>query len=476
MQSATIRGATSGRRRSPTPSWVLGLVIALALTLAACSSTTTHSGPTATPHLASGQTGIFVSVADASKVGTPTQTPSGKLVTLHAGDASPVWSVPTHDIATPLLFDNGTLFAGLERVTSGSGSPPTSAVEAVRASDGAQLWLVDQGTSFLTPIAADASAVYVVDLDLSGQQSELRALRIADGQDIWSDPLPVSPAGAIGGLGIGAPSIGVLAEGTIYLCCALGTLPSGMPQSTMSAIRTSDGKQLWSVSLSGEFSSPVVSNGTMYMSGLTIDTSTGPGGPRPETPTVVAVRTSDGSQLWSHPLAANANLEGLSPLAVTDTAVCIAITVQSAATPGPGAPPLTSSLIALNPTTGAQVWSVPATGIANSLLADNGTLYLSGLDLTSTPGGPGGPPQTGTLAAYQSSDGKQLWSQPQSHGVARIIGTESGSLVALGVTQNPSQPQTVTGYVETLAATDGSSQWKYTITGGGPVAAAVGAE
>lgn len=430
---------------------VLGLLTLLGLVLlSACGSSGASVTPTVTPFLQSGQSAIFASfVTVSSKNGTPGSAPQGKLLALRVGDTKPAWSIPLDGVATSVLSSNGTLYLAGVSASNATSSAQAGTVEARRMSDGTRIWhSTADATASL--IAADSTAIYASTAGPQSPQGEVVALRASDGQRIWSTSsvgLPVG-AGALGG--------GALADGTLYF--AGNAFSSSGPGGTVTALRASDGKTLWSAPISGEVNPPVLSGGTVYVSALAVN-----GNKQPSGLSVTALRATDGTPLWSKSLAAGSQAEAFSPVVASATAVFVAYAVQTVGSTSP-----TTAVLALDPATGSQLWSEPGAGVPSSLFSDGSALYVSSI---SAGGAPSGGAVGGALTAYQASDGKQIWSQQGAY--SRIVGPLNASIVALGVIEG-SDPSQVTGTIETLSPQDGSAQWTYSASGEGPVAAAIG--
>ncbi|HST90008.1 MAG TPA: PQQ-binding-like beta-propeller repeat protein, partial [Ktedonobacterales bacterium] len=103
----------------------------------------------------------------------------------------------------------------------------------------------------------------------------------------------VSDGGVAWGYGSSSFAAGqAYANGVVYVT----SQSRGSQPATLIALRATDGKQLWSVGLDlpGVWP-PVSANGTVYVSD-----DDGPAGQNPRPGLVYAIRVTDGSVLWKH--------------------------------------------------------------------------------------------------------------------------------------------------------------------------------
>jgi outer membrane protein assembly factor BamB len=273
-------------------------------------------------------------------------------------------------------------------------------VQALNARDGSQMWTFTvrtgvAGKAYNDPpgLAAGQGYVYVA-LD------RLYCLRARDGATVWSDPDPLTVNLAAG-------------PDAVYAV-----------QSALYALSSRDGTQLWSFGANASaMPAPVLADGIIYLLGY--DTQT----------TVMAIRASDGAELWQSPGPGGGWLacDGKTVCAVSGVGPGVQISgnagpipsqmwtyrasdgkllYRSAANAGYSLPPVMSGgmafaltagdghtpskLHAVDPGNGRAVWSYP--GASTGLAAARGTIYTSSPD--------------GSLIALNASDGTAVWQCP----------------------------------------------------------------
>jgi len=434
----------------------------LVILLTGCSGSTAKATPTSTPFLSAGQVAIILSTrseeSKPSPSGTPgvpptPQAPKGKLSALRASDGTVMWSMSTDGTIASVVSTNGTVYAGVVATTASA--PIQTTLLALHVADGSQVWTHHAETTEL-PLAAGTGALYIASVDPGTQQIRVQALQASDGHALWTVPLQGTPVSAFGGSGVGA----VLESGTLYFSL-LTKQPTGS-QVQIAALRTSDGKTLWTTPPVGQFFapgqlfSPVVSNGTVYAESLEIGDPTGRTPPTPTT-SIIAWRASDGTQLWKHVLGAGVVPSGPGGLTASAHAVYTATTVAS---PGPSGPP-SGAIIALDPASGMQQWRADASGVVQGLFATESAVYAAALSFN--PLIPSSPP-TATMSAYGPSDGKQIWTHPVLNGILQGHFEATSSSIYLPVISKGGGPEPA-GVFDALSATDGSVQWTSPIDG-----------
>jgi outer membrane protein assembly factor BamB len=291
-------------------------------------------------------------------------------------------------------------------------------------------------TATPTTTAQAHSALYVIATNqgLAGPTSAtVSALGLSDGTQLWQDQLSAqSVTAALGG-------------GTLYLATVQQS-SSAAPQGMFEAVNASTGASLWRHTPASGLEEPLAANGDVV---FVVDFSF----PTPQAPpmeTLKALRASDGTTLWS---AAQSGMLG-SNATIGDGALYII----SAANPTATSPTPTSSLLALDTSTGMPLWHMvlPGSGTGNTApILSNGVLYLSAENDTSS-----GP--TIAVLAVRASDGTVLWH------TTPVAGTITGLVVGGGTVCYALQPNGPTGSIVALHAADGNLSWQVPVQGNGP--------
>ncbi len=281
-------------------------------------------------------------------------------------------------------------------------NPSTSRdmVQALNARDGSHMWSFTvrtgvRGMAFNDPpgLAASQGCVYVA-------VDRLYCLRAGDGATMWSDPDPLTVNLAAG-------------PDAVYAV-----------QSTLYALSSRDGTQLWSFAANASaMPAPVLADGIVYVLGYDMQRK------------VMAVRASDGTELWESPGPEGGWLacDGKTVCAVSGVGPGVQISgnagpipsqmwtyrasdgkllYQSAANAGYSLPPvmsggmafaltagdghIPSKLHAVDPGNGRTAWSYP--GASVGLAAARGRIYTTSPD--------------GDLIALNASDGTPVWQCP----------------------------------------------------------------
>jgi outer membrane protein assembly factor BamB len=341
----------------------------------------------------------------------------------------------------------GALYATV--LTENAGSSPQASLLARRLSDGTQLW--QQSLSgFGALLGADPIAAYIASQVPGADQEAVQARRASDGQSLWSVTIPGDFAG-------GSP-VPVLSDGVLYVS-SLMKQPTGT-QFQLTAVAASDGHTLWSAPLPGQFLAPLLISGTLYTIGL----------PMPATPTttapspmVLALRPSDGSMLWQHPFATSGQAASPIGLVPCGGGPCAALTVESAA----GGPP-TALVAALDSGSGAELWHATIGNQVSGVAADATAIYTASLAYSPSP------QPTSSVTAYRVADGKQLWTQALTNGIAKGDLKVTNGTVYLPVIAGPTNGSSLpTSALEALRAADGSVLWSVSVVG--PVTSCVAA-
>jgi serine/threonine protein kinase/outer membrane protein assembly factor BamB len=258
---------------------------------------------------------------------------------------------------------------------------------ALRASDGTQLWkfkvpgngdiagLQVPGSGGINGVAATQNAVY---LSPAETVSKLYALRSGDGKTLWTVPVP--------------GSVTVVAAGAAYVV-------GDQNPFSLYALSASDGAKIWEFPAE-TLAAPVVNASIVYFLS---------GGLNP--PYLLrALQASNGKQIWSSPAP---GFQG--PLAIGGNTIC--------SLHGDGAT-LPSSLWAWRASDGKELWKSDANGGFVSVAISGNVVYaVSG---------------SSELIALDASDGTKIWGYPASVNTVPAIskglvyvGSAGGGLVAL---------------------------------------------
>jgi hypothetical protein len=182
----------------------------------------------------------------------------------------------------------------------------------------------------------------------------------------------------------------------------------------------------------------------------------------PDAPAVLALDATSGTIRWTHQFTSPL-LDGAPPnVAVGDQRVYAALTLGPQ---GPSANGPSGELVELSAQTGGEAWLASLPGPTRWLVGDATALYVSTEAVGSAikEGQPGT-----TLAAYQPSDGKQLWSVPIASPDLSIVASVNGSLIVTGSAVGmPGSSGPTGGFVEAVRASDSSTRWKVETSGGG---------
>jgi outer membrane protein assembly factor BamB len=287
--------------------------------------------------------------------------------------------------------DGGVVYAGSNR----------TAVYALDAATGKQVWWRATPTTFNGQLAAAGGALVIADPDDGG----VLGLDAATGKQLWS--VPSGKTGAGGVLGLVADGARVFcgyasrsdttggvtafsaAAGTLLwtakfeqnldinggLAAAGGTVYAATGNGEVYAYRAATGTRLWRVHGKGlKFggnASPLASGGVFYLCS-------------DDKPQVLyAIRAADGRELWRKPLGA---ADDASWLAISDGVLFV----------GDSGSQNTGYLAARNASTGEQLWKAAVTGGVFPVATAGPVVYSGSND--------------GVLDAWQASTGNHLWS------------------------------------------------------------------
>ncbi|GAC1401658.1 MAG: hypothetical protein NVSMB49_16590 [Ktedonobacteraceae bacterium] len=362
---------------------------------------------------------------------------------------------------TGLTVSNGVAYVGF------------GSVDAVRATDGTQLWKtnVNGDTTFSTL----ANGVLYV-----GSGATLTALRSSDGKQLWQ----FKGTGYYARFNSGDPPI--VSDGIVYVAST----------TQISALQASDGKLLWHYALTEKYSPRFVLNQqTLYLDGSTtltalrasdghllwsvqqpsrgfvVSTSSNQVYLYEDT-AVIALRVSDGHQIWSFPLTAKSGfVYPMSTPPIISVADIIYVGSQGtfyALRERDGKPlwsvsarsssqPIvaknmfyllssTSRIVALNASTGASIWQSSDSYIDVIVDSNRGALYAYRDDAKT---------QQSALQALKLSDGTVLWTAPNVSGILRQMSTNEIYLASSSGGCN--QPNTSDVYA--IQTSNGHNLW-----------------
>lgn len=229
-------------------------------------------------------------------------------------------------------------------------------------------WSVDLGATVGYALIAEGKVFVITGPDSNGQVN-LYALDGATGATLWG-PVQI-PEGAYWW------AAAAYDNGTVYV---VPNSMVGFSNGSLIAYRTSDGSELWSTNLTGQYfftAPPTVGNGFVYTGGA------GSGG------TVYAVRESDGALVWT---ASVENGDNSSPV-VTPSGVYVSYVCPQT--------------YKFNPTTGKQIWHYSGLceggGGATPVLY-NGLLYVRDWSMSYGHNGDILNANSGQIVAYFDAD------------------------------------------------------------------------
>lgn len=380
------------------------LLIGSAFALPTCTFSTRHCGAIRIPD---------VSVQTAN--GITYIGGLGAVVAVRTTDGSQLWRTTVGDDASPIILDHGVLY-----VVAGA------RLTALRTRDGKPLWQIQGATSRVSPVVADGTVYIASSLAVS-------AVRTSDGQLLWTYTLKTANPSSL------ALDHQVLYVGSNRFTSALQQ-SSGKPLwttqqpafaltvrdaevltysiSTAAALRSGDGKRLWSFDLrttSAANHSTITSSaaGIVY-----VNTSD----------TLYALRATDGQQLW------HTQADGhMQPVIVGQ----VLYTLSSDGQP-----------TALQVDDGTVLWKAASSVFAALVDVNSGVMYVQGWP---SPGS-----QTPAAFALKLSDGSRLWIASEASGTPRLIANG----VVYFSSWNISCDTPITGDVYAVHTGDGKDLWR----------------
>lgn len=278
-----------------------------------------------------------------------------------------LWSQDVAGGVTAFALDKGVIFA------QGQGASTPNLV-AIDAATGAVLWNINTGQdNGYDALAAAQGLVFAgCAVDLSNQQQGICAYKQPSGRFVWSyfvncNCLP--PAGLMAPL--------VYDQGALEFGYEGG---GGDQWHGVVAVDAKSGQQLWGFGQSNNsygVYAPAAGGGNVYLEAG-------------ETKSIYALDASSGYPAWSTPIS------GYSVVSVKGDVVYVHNACCSA-----------DSVVALNASTGATLWTYSYAGGNNSPLPvaiDGANVYFTGTD--------------GNLYALHAKTGKLIWSEPTSQSCA----------------------------------------------------------
>ena len=167
---------------------------------------------------------------------------------------------------------------------------------------GGQIWRHQTKVTDFTPLVVN-NMIYIVSQNPGGYNPDrtdmLEALSLASGVLVWSwrwkeHWTPENPPIVVDG-------VIYLSESNLSASATYSPAPLSEYQGFVVALRASDGRQLWKVSLPGVLSPATVANGTIYVS---------------NGEAVLALRSNDGRQLWQYRPGPNESLSYYTQLGI----------------------------------------------------------------------------------------------------------------------------------------------------------------
>lgn len=335
--------------------------------------------------------------------------------------------------ATTFLSRNGSLYGG-HLTGTGPNTPriPSSVymianhtLYAIGASNGAQRWQISADDAFTPDPIVAHGIIYTTGIP----NSFVMARRASDGATLWSKLIIRAEGKHI-----------VLAGDTLYMTTDMiggEVLAPGYVHGVY-ALWASDGAIRWHHDTTDPvISPPLAVDGVIYA---------GVGA------SLVALRASDGAQLWQRPLAVRGR--PYLPLWLASSAGTIYTYGRDQNLDQPYSPANSgdAAVFALQATDGAPRWSRPLDGtepdqdVSTPVVAD-GTLYVRSNGNGSQAQARGVPSYGGGLHALRASDGTPLWTYPTA--ITQPVASD-------GIVYTSD----ISGNVIALRGTDGVSIWK----------------
>jgi outer membrane protein assembly factor BamB len=215
-------------------------------------------------------------------------------------------------------------------------------------------------------------------------------------------------------------------------------------QGVVSCLNATTGTQVWNFSGGTSFSSPLLSDGVVYVGGYQYNLSSGV-----SVGSILAFNTSTGDKLWTFQGQQNTRF-GSQPLVLQDTTLYALSAAYDSADAS-----YHSAIYAFNASDGKHVWNYTAPGSFGSFVAAGQNLIITSsyvdtqnnIDAETS----GGYVYQGGVFALDAQDGTPLWNYP--------IDSSVGTPIAVG---NTVYVTTGEGTIYAFNSVDGSIVWKYT--------------
>lgn len=328
---------------------------------------------------------------------------------LRASDGSLLWRYTINNIS----YNTMTVDHGVVYIAEQDG------LSALQASSGALLWHYTTSDPGNYLPLVENNIVYISAWPenqlgmMNGQESTVYALRVSDGHLLWS-----YTAG-------GYASVRLVRNGMAYV----------FSDGSLTALRVSDGQPLWSRILDGWPGwSSLADDGTLYFYTIRTSnplTSTDPG--VDISTSVYAMQSRDGAILWHYSLNLGDGNNVSGGLWMDQGVVYLGVS---------NGDKIPNYIYALQQTTGALLWRHKLdAAVGNDAIIAGGVIYLT--TSNSTTG-------SGAMYALRIDDGSQIWS--------RSLATPASSLIAAGPAIYLS---TMDGNIGALQASNGSALWHY---------------
>lgn len=350
---------------------------------------------------------VIVLVATGCGVQSRNNNAAGNIHGKPAGVGTPVSGV-LPKLVTSATGHNETLVAANGAIYAGSDN---GNVYAFQSASGTLLWRHDFG-SMAGVYAADGNAVYAI---VGDSPDTVAAVSAATGALFWQRRIAPNLMGI------------TLADGIIYATVNANSSTDG----AITALRASDGTQLWRYISNVDLPSPVtVADGTVYANAYDNQR---------QAPTLLALDAVGGSVLWSaQPGPEYAEPKYAEPTVVDGVAYIATETVADGA--------VASFVVeALHARTGHPIWrfSISKEDELGSPVVADGTVYVK---------------SDTAIYALRASDGSQLW---RSEGPGVGTGRQTDPLI---VSNDALYYSAGLGDVIALRTSDGSTLWQQHIT------------